>query len=779
MGMFLLPWATGARSEKSAVDTENIPVPIQTPLPVSQTSLLNKMKRKRVDSGGALSPRPDHNSVKKQALPLSHIELSQHQVGKGSIPVAIAEQRAGTQNPGVVLADAGGAMEWKATIGGETCKNESDPHGNMPPPEQDVCGAENDFVRLDAKALTILRETIESQFNLEILLKHKELRLIDQEIAKCQAALEQLRRCQLIPYPAMTSMVEDMQAVSFGSGYGFGVGALHSPPWGVMDGPYARHYEKWLIPDTASDGINTENPAPPRPAGKGVKILPERTTRGSISEKGISSSTLRSQRGSNVRLHSLPHGHAEIKEDKGPLRVTRLTDGAKVKLVCLDCRRENFSSAQGFINHCRIAHNRQYASHEAAAINCGEVLDPSMVDLATTSSSATPGLVHPLIRSVRSNPNMPILPYQPPRNSSVQLQAGSAPVTPPRLNLFTPCERTPHLSAHVARIGFDGDLEELVNEVKTKVDVGTDVDSSSDEDQDHDHDKIMRDKFNSPAGKPPSLSTFGPIRVGRLPPRATMSPAPLERSSSSKSIHGGARKPDTLPRIDPKAAVYTSPYATQTPGLSHPFRNVDSARLLSSATSPITHINLSPVTPVDKHPAPSLVSDDGDFDNIHSDSESPSAASDDEDQELDVEVEDADEAARHALEEGGPTSASGATHHHHHHHSHHHLGLASGSVKSPHPSQPTRVSRTSASSVLRPPPSSPVVVVPPVIHQRHDESSRRHVSFASSPARPVRAPTDESKEDYKDFGDGCGDKSASISTNLSSFSSRNKSAPPG
>lgn len=772
MGMFLLPWATGARSEKSAVDTENIPVPIQTPLPVSQTSLLNKMKRKRVDSGGALSPRPDYNSVKKQALHLSHFELTQQQVVKGSIP--IPKQRAGSQTPGVVLADAGGAMEWEATKGGESCKNESDPDGYMPPPEQNVCGAEKDFVRPDAKALTILRETIESQFSLEILLKHKELRLIDQEIAKCQAALEQLRRCQLIPYPAMTSIVEDMQAVSSGSGYAFGVPALHPPPWGVTDGPYARHYEKWLIPDTAFDGIPAESPVPPRPAGKGVKILPQRTTRGSISEKGISSSTSRSQRGSNVRLQSLPHGHAEIKEDKGPMIFTRSTDGAMVKLVCLDCRRENFSSAQGFINHCRIAHNRQYASHEAAAINCGEVLDPSMVDLATSSNSATVGLVHPLIRSVRPKQNTPILPYQPRENLSVQTQAGSAPVTPPRLNLFTPCERTPHLSAHVARIGFDGDLEELVNEVKTKVDVGIDADSSSDEDedQDHDHDQIMTDQFNSQARKPPSLSTFGPLRVGRLPARATMSPAPLERSPSSKGIHGGARKPDTLLRIDPEAALYTSPYATQTPGLSHPFRNGDSAHLLSSATSPITHINLSPVTPVDPHPAPSLVSDDGDFDHIHSDSESPSSASDDEDQELDVEVEDADEAARHALEEGGPTSASGATHHHHHHH----LGLAKGSVKSPHPPQPPRVSRTSASSVLRAPPPSPVVVVPPVIHHRQNESSR-HVSFANSPARRVRAATDEDDENDNEGGDG-GDRSASISTNLP-ISSRKKGAPPG
>lgn len=768
MGMFLLPWGTGARSEKTSVDTENIPVPIQTPISVSQMSL-NKMKRKRVDSGGALSPRPDHYSGKKQALQLSHIELPQQQGLDGNIPVPT--QRGGSQTPGVMLADAGGAMEWEATKGGESCENKSDPRGNMSPQEQNVCVAEKFFVQPDANTLAILRETIESQFNLEILLKHKELRLIDQEIAKCQAALEQLRRCQLIPYPALTSKVEDMQAVGSGSGHTFDTQATHPPPWGVTDGPYARHYEKWLIPDTAFDGIPAESPAPPRSAGKGVKILPERTTRGSISEKGISSSVSRSQRGSNVRLQSLPHGYPEPKEDKGPMIVKRLTDGAMVKLVCIDCRRENFNSAQGFINHCRIAHNRQYASHEAAAVNCGEVVDPSMMELSVTSSSTTVGLVHPLIRSVRSKPNMPILPFPPRKNSSVQTQASQAPVTPHRPTMFTPSERTPHLSAHIARRGFEGDLEELVNEVKTKVDEGADADSSSDEDQDHDQDHIMKDRLDSPANKPPSLSTFGPVRAGRLPARATRSPAPLERSPSSKGIYGGARKPDTLPRINPEAALYTSPYAAQTPGLSHPLRNGDSAHILSSSTSPTTHINLSPVTPLDSHPAPSLVSDDGDFDHTHSDSESSSSASDDQDQELEIEVEDADEAARHALEESGPTSTSGATHHHHHH-----LGLANGSVKSRHP-QPPRGPRTSASALRAPSPPPPVVVAPPVIHHRQNGSSR-HVSFANSPARRVRA-ADEDDENDVDGGGG-GGRRASIQNNLSSSSSpRNKGARPG
>lgn len=44
------------------------------------------------------------------------------------------------------------------------------------------------------------------------------------------------------------------------------------------------------------------------------------------------------------------------------------------RLECLDCKRSDFSSAQGFINHCRIAHQREYASHEAAAFACGQTV---------------------------------------------------------------------------------------------------------------------------------------------------------------------------------------------------------------------------------------------------------------------------------------------------------------------------------------------------------------------------------------------------------------------
>jgi hypothetical protein len=47
------------------------------------------------------------------------------------------------------------------------------------------------------------------------------------------------------------------------------------------------------------------------------------------------------------------------------------------RVTCPDCNRYDFSNVQGFINHCRIAHKIEYASHEDAVRNCGIEVDVS------------------------------------------------------------------------------------------------------------------------------------------------------------------------------------------------------------------------------------------------------------------------------------------------------------------------------------------------------------------------------------------------------------------
>lgn len=101
-------------------------------------------------------------------------------------------------------------------------------------------------------SLESIRATISEQFDIEILLKHREIRLIEQEIAKTQVSLEQLRRCALLPYANSPEAQLDAQ----------GNGMIPAVP-GVVDGPYTRHYRQWLIPHPALDGNSVEPFAPP------------------------------------------------------------------------------------------------------------------------------------------------------------------------------------------------------------------------------------------------------------------------------------------------------------------------------------------------------------------------------------------------------------------------------------------------------------------------------------------------------------------------------------
>ncbi|MCJ1475255.1 hypothetical protein MMC13_003917 [Lambiella insularis] len=485
----------------------------------------------------------------------------------------------------------------------------------------------------DRPTVTSLRETIEMEFSLEILLKHNELRLIDQELAKCQVALEQLRRCQLIPFPVSTLDAGDMQAVSSGVGPAFGSSrSAQSPaPWGVTDGPYTRHYARWLIQDPVFDGDEPRDARVPHPAGKKP---PERTTRGSKGDKAAAAFKSRSQRGTaGSRLQALPAGYPEPKEEKGPMIVKRSTDGKMVKLVCLNCRRENFNSAQGFINHCRIAHGRGFASHDAAALACGEKVEfneaGGIISESVGGTSANAGLVHPLIRSahVAALPSSSSHPKRKKPHSksnstsrvlnvanNVQdpsLRHSPSVVTPLNDALahmpFVPSPQTPHLSALFAKAGRGGDLGEFVSEATTKTDV--DMSTLSDEE---DEDCEMEDAPEEDK----SRSTRGPVHGGLVPARGVMSPAPLETTTISEGREKQIRKPGNLNNVS--RVDHTSAYTTQDTASSN--------TVILSAAPPL---NLSPNT-IESNPAPSLVSDDDDdLEYPHTDSDASSSGPED------------------------------------------------------------------------------------------------------------------------------------------------------
>lgn len=474
-----------------------------------------------------------------------------------------------------------------------------------------------------------LRETIEAQLSLEVLLKHNELRLIDQEIAKCQVALEQLRRCAEIPYPG-SQVAGVSQSVSNGTGMavlppGNGPAPLSPAPWGVTDGAYTRHYSKWLLPDPRFDGGELDTGAS-LAVGAGTSLMEGRVTRANPGDNGAMATKSRPRRGSGAaKLQSLPNGYPPPKEKAGPMVIRRKSDGVLVKLICLDCRRDNFSSTQGFINHCRIAHNRNFASHDAAAVASGEPVEVdeagAVVGGKNAATNGVAGYVHPLIRSAhaiesppapRSSPDTPNDRTTPRKPSGARLE--SAVETPqPRAasqraseHPFMASPDTPHLSSLMKVRGVGLDLDQLVGEAKTAFD----LDSYSSEGESED------DSIRPPTDTSQAERTLG-ARAGRQPMRTT---APQAASQPAVSCKG---RGNTRHRPHPLRAV--------TPSHGRPFNASHVTTSVSSVEGQETDgaepsANLSPNT-VDLNQAPSLVSDDDDDYGAAVDSESPSPSS--------------------------------------------------------------------------------------------------------------------------------------------------------
>lgn len=476
-------------------------------------------------------------------------------------------------------------------------------------------------------------EAINTQFGTEILMKHKELRFINQELAKCQIALEQLRRCHLIPYPTTCPTPQQMLDVADGK-----IPAVQStagipapqwaPPYGVVDGPYARHYAKWLIPHPKFDGLLPEWQGIPTASREAME---GRTTRNSVSEGAtIGKRVARGQTGQKpAPVYPPPKA-------KTPCTLKR-SDGVTVKLVCNFCvpSRENFNSTQGFINHCRIAHRKEFKSHEEAAVHCGVPITVSETGTLGVEEKpvapTAPGIVHPLARpdataeqnayatiSQRIDESLRLFHegklYQEGKQVT-QIPGASPPSTTAPADKkpsksFVGSSVTPFLSQLLQNRNFKGNLESHIEDAKTKMDI----------------DKLLSDDEESDEGEqlPPSKvtesatthTTASGARVPamRMPARVVVAaPAPEPRPSSSKgrSLH-----------------MSLGPAASKLPST-----DVPSDEDASSVDEPdVMDIDRSPNTATSNN-APSLVSDDG---GDESDDGSTSEASDSDDAISDI-----------------------------------------------------------------------------------------------------------------------------------------------
>ncbi|KAF2161636.1 hypothetical protein M409DRAFT_59020 [Zasmidium cellare ATCC 36951] len=580
--IFRLPWCSDQLklSEKAALDK-------MRPSPVVEIPVLNKLKRKRDDSPDSLSPQYSPQTVKRQR---SEAEIS-HQLPTPTSPyvssrvpykaealqnIAPAPQPVnGSVIPTAQSTETSGSEDTKLPAHSQPTKpcatTESEGYftakHSVDMPSQNVLNPLSD--------LTPLQQVIENEFNMQILMKHNELRLIEQELAKCQVALEQLRRCELRPYPGTSGL---SASVTEGTGPavapppGF-TRPIHAAPHGVTDGPYSRHYRQWLLHDPQFDSLSPQILA----QAEQLSNLANRSTRnnGQHSRKTGSKSLGTSTRASES-LHSIPNYPAVPAKDKSaPLVLKRSTDHQLVKLICNDCKRGNFSSIQGFLNHCRIAHKVDYKSHDAAAVDCGQLLDeqelanlppeahsapapkPTPAPRVSTSSATVKNssFVHPL-----NTPSATPVTTPRPVAPKAPVRGLSTPATTPGNNAstFKPSPQVPRLSAYFAKHNVGGDLEQAAAAAKQKVDLGVDEDLQSPD----------ASEANSPiAFFGPGARTLAPSQGGR----SGSGFEGFERPTSRK----GQRQPMQRPRPSPLAPTPAGQdvHMTQS-GLSSPQDNL-------------------------------------------------------------------------------------------------------------------------------------------------------------------------------------------------------------
>ncbi|KAH7389723.1 hypothetical protein DE146DRAFT_175488 [Phaeosphaeria sp. MPI-PUGE-AT-0046c] len=529
--MFRLPWSTESPGDK-IMEKSTLHKPRPMPV-VEMPNFINKIKRKRTDSPEPASAQHAHVVKKWKG---AHGETK---------PAVVANAHANA-NANANASSVNAVVPESVKFAPAPVPSRKEGSG-----KSKVSKAQKPAVTSATSTMTTglspAQQAIEAQIDMEILLKHNELRLIEQELAKCQVALEQLRRCSLIPFPGTEGLSENL---SLGAGASLQPQAgytapQYAAPWGVTDGPYTRHYAKWLISDAKFDSISERALAQQAHGYFGVGE--GRTTRGSFGDYS-SSNRGRTSRTSTGMLKIPALGETPAPAPKiDPLLHKRSTDGQWVRLYCASCAHSNFSNTQGFLNHCRIKHNQVFKSHDQAAIACGVPVDvnesgqpvtatePVSTPAAATPSvsfpvPSTPGMVHPL--ATRAVPVAQAKDVY--RDPSATPRAESTRITPASLKKpGVPA----YLQSQLLNAGFTGDFKSLVETARAKVDLDA-IDISDDDFAD--------------GSTLPTPTATEPPQLARLPVNgssaASGSKAPPARPGSKKgTAPSHARLPLSFP----------------------------------------------------------------------------------------------------------------------------------------------------------------------------------------------------------------------------------------
>lgn len=210
----------------------------------------------------------------------------------------------------------------------------------------------------DRASLDTVRAILERHIMLEIYLKQREIQIANEQIAFGEEVMQKLYALIIngdayieqikMEFPAL---IEAQNSLPIASSNSSRASSMYSSP--RLSLKRINESQKTSANQSPSSAVSTTCSTPTEvDAGFVAQLGPARTTRDRESRASLGRTAV-------DKLYA------------------RREDGSFVVMRCTECCRTNFSSMQGFVNHCRLAHKIEYPTHEAAILRAG-VLVPSV-----------------------------------------------------------------------------------------------------------------------------------------------------------------------------------------------------------------------------------------------------------------------------------------------------------------------------------------------------------------------------------------------------------------
>ncbi|KAI9361671.1 hypothetical protein DFJ73DRAFT_793253 [Zopfochytrium polystomum] len=276
-----------------------------------------------------------------------------------------------------------------ASSGAETLFNNEEGRGQQGETTPIVQPARHDRQRAtieDPTTLDRISHIIRTQFDFEILLKRREIQSIRDEISKGEDAMNLIRSAVASLAASSSPATQAGAGTGPGDGGAFAgnaqaVGSRTRRSTGAAGGRQSgAHSASAIVTTLAPTTVTLESGT----AGPPARALASQSS-------GTANDAARAVAAAPPveAIPALPP-HLETPVGRrsgsnGKDLFAQREDGVTVKVICPSCRRSDFASLQGFINHCRNKHQIELTGHLQAVRMCGVEVAPGVTEAKETA----------------------------------------------------------------------------------------------------------------------------------------------------------------------------------------------------------------------------------------------------------------------------------------------------------------------------------------------------------------------------------------------------------